>query len=322
MRTIFTYFTTFALTLLMLGCEKDITLYLPANPPLLVVEGRMELGEPPLVILTKSQGYFAPTDLRTFEKSIVTDAEVEVSDGVKTQKLSVICSSDPQLQPFLAQISTATGIPLEQLTQINYCIYTGITGTLLGEAGKTYTLTIKHENKTYTAQSTLPVPIPLDTIYWKENKNKTNLNDPIPYLGFLHCRLTDPPGLGNCYRFFARRITKDRRFLTLNRSVFEDKFFDGKTFDFDVFRAQEPNSTKPDDTGRQRFNYLPTDTVIVKYCTIDRDVFEFYRSFGVEVGNNGNPFSTPAVIKTNIKGGALGVWATYGTSLDTVYLSR
>ncbi|MFZ4614090.1 MAG: hypothetical protein ACOYNH_10445, partial [Bacteroidia bacterium] len=140
--------------------------------------------------------------------------------------------------------------------------------------------------------------------------------------GFLNVVMSEPAGLGNCYRWFSKRLTKDTRFLSYLGSSFEDKFIDGKTFNYDVFRPQEVNSTKPEDLGDARFRYLPNDTVVVKFCSIDKNVFEFFRSFETEAGNNGNPFAAPNTIKTNIKGGAIGVWAGYGAWERTYYLGQ
>lgn len=53
-----------ALLLLMVtaGCETPITVSIPDAEPLLVVEGRIEPGLPPVVLLSRSQDYFAPVD--------------------------------------------------------------------------------------------------------------------------------------------------------------------------------------------------------------------------------------------------------------------
>ncbi|MBK7101223.1 MAG: DUF4249 family protein [Flavobacteriales bacterium] len=52
----------FAIALLA-GCEKEITVDLPDTPEQLVVEGTIEPGLPPFVILTRTQSYFEPLDL-------------------------------------------------------------------------------------------------------------------------------------------------------------------------------------------------------------------------------------------------------------------
>ena len=45
----------------------------------------------------------------------------------------------------------------------------------------------------------------------------------------------------------------------------------------------------------------------------------FFEKKYVQLTTAGNPFATPTNIPTNIAGGALGVWAGYSTSYDTLY---
>ena len=56
---------------------------------------------------------------------------------------------------------------------------------------------------------------------------------------------------------------------------------------------------------------------MVKFCSIDRNTFEFWRTEETQVQNNGNPFGSPAPISGNIKGG-LGIWGGYAASYDTI----
>ena len=48
--------------LLMAGCETPIDVEIPLAEPMLVVEGRIETGAPPIVLLSRSQNYFDPVD--------------------------------------------------------------------------------------------------------------------------------------------------------------------------------------------------------------------------------------------------------------------
>src|SRR5688572_23112344 len=48
---------------LLASCEKEITVDLPITDPKVVVEGTIETGEPPFVLLTRTQSYFAPTSV-------------------------------------------------------------------------------------------------------------------------------------------------------------------------------------------------------------------------------------------------------------------
>jgi len=110
---------------------------------------------------------------------------------------------------------------------------------------------------------------------------------------------------------------KDSIFVTPRGSVLEDKFFNGKSFDFGYNRGSVPNSSKDDDNNDERNFFKRGDTIVVKFCSIDRAHFLFWRTEEMQVGNNGNPFGSPAPITSNIEGG-LGIWGGYAVTLDTV----
>ncbi len=65
----------FLICLIFISCQEEITLDLPQAESKLVVEGAIEPGFPPYVILTKNQGYFDPIGSETFSNLFVTDVE-------------------------------------------------------------------------------------------------------------------------------------------------------------------------------------------------------------------------------------------------------
>ncbi len=70
-----------ASALVLISCEKEVEVDLPETEAKLVVEGTIEQGQPPIVILTRTQSYFAPTDLNSIAGIFVKDAVITVSDG-------------------------------------------------------------------------------------------------------------------------------------------------------------------------------------------------------------------------------------------------
>ena len=293
---------------LMLSCEKEVTVDLPDAERKLVVEGRIELGLPPFLMLTRSAGYFDATDINSFEKNFVHNAVIKVSNGTTEVNLEEFCSNTlpPSLLPIVSEI---TGIPVENLNQVNYCIYSSFNTAIWGEAGKTYHLSIDAEEKTYTSTTFIPVPVPLDSL-WFEVDNDS--------LGFVWAKISEPPGAINAYRWYAKRLEKDDSFIAPFGSVFDNKFVDGKTFNFGYQRDTLPNSNAPDDNNIERGYFKTGDTIVAKFCSIDKNTFEFLRVYETEVFNNGNPFASPTTIKSNIEGGALGYWGGYGPAYDTL----
>ncbi len=292
------------------SCEKDITVKLPKSEPKLVVEGSIEQGQPPIVVLTRTIGYFEPADIKTMESLFVHNADITVSNGTVSRKLIEICTNDlPDSVVYL--IAQLSGLNVNQLAAINYCVYTTFDQSIWGEVGKTYDLTIHAEGKTLTSTTTIPNLIPLDSVWYKNQGTYDTM-------GYVWIRLTDPPELGNAYRVFTKRRGKDARMIPILGSVFDDKFINGITIDFYAVRGREFNSLAPDDTGEQFGYYKISDTIDVKFCNIDINSFQFWRTYESEVTNNGNPFASPSTITTNIKGGGLGIWCGYGANYYTI----
>src|SRR4051812_32070446 len=104
------------------GCEKTIDLKPKDQSPLLVVDGSIERGEAPVVVLSRSVNYFSHISADVLAASVVSDAAVTLSDGTTT-------------------------IPLKRYEQQfgSYSFYYYTTDTanpsagIVGEEGKTYT---------------------------------------------------------------------------------------------------------------------------------------------------------------------------------------
>jgi hypothetical protein len=278
--------TLLAVLALFSSCEKDITVNLPHTAPQLVVEGYVYSGEAPYVFVTRSADYFDPLDSAALIAHLVFDAVVLVSDGITTDTLSGTLDTDFSI-PWVYKSSRLTGTP-----------------------GRNYTLTVMVDSDTLTSVTQVPYLVPLDSVWFKVDGNRDSL-------GYAWAHLTDPDTLGNGYRWFAKRIGKDDDFIAPLGSVFEDKFINGKSFDFGYNRGTPPNSTAEEDLNEERGYFKKGDTIAVKFCTIDRRHFLFWRSVETQLSNNGNPFSSPGTIESNILGG-LGIWGGYGVSYDTI----
>ncbi len=300
---------------LLFSCQKDIEVKLPDAQAKICVDGKIEPGLPPFVILTHNMPYFGAADLNALQNMFVHDAVVKISNGATTVTLTEYCSQSlpDSIMPIVAAF---TGVDAASLKSLNYCLYTTFNSAVWGVIGATYKLSIDVSGKSLTSTTKILDPIPLDSIWYKYIK----VNRYGDSLGFVYAHLTDPAAEGNAYRWFAMRRGKDQSFIAPSGSVFDDKFINGKSFDFAYNRGSVPNSKAWDDNSSEAGYFKIGDTVIVKYCTIDHAAFDFFRHVDVAVYSQKNPFAAPTSVPSNVypKEDALGIWCGYGTFMDTV----
>lgn len=275
-------FSAFALV----SCQKEIVIELPEEEPQIVVDGGIYVGQPAEVTLTWSAGYFDPIDSAALVNSVIQNALVTVSDGTTTDTLQFTLDFNRPI-PF---------------------VWRG--GAIIGQVGGTYHLTVVANGKTATSVTTIPYPVALDSAWFKPEI-------PGDSLGFMWAHLTDPAGYGNGYRWFTQRLGEDPVFLAPFGSSFDDSFIEAESFDFAYNRPSASNSTAEEDSDFRRGYFITGDTVVIRFCAIGTAEVDFFRTFEIEVSNNGNPFAAPGVIETNVTGG-LGIFCGYSPTYDTV----
>lgn len=281
----------------LLSCEKEVKMDLASGPAKLVVEGNIETDRFPFVVLTKSVGYFSKIDLELIQNSFVHDAKVTISDGTQTIQLkeyTIDTGKNSSIKFYIYTVDTSS------ITALNF----------RGKKETTYDLKIEFEGNTYTASTKIPNVDPLDSVWFRKPKGRA----PIAASMMMYVRYSDPDTLGNYARYFTK--TQYSPFYPGFNSVFEDAIINGQTLDSLNLVAGYDRSRdiEIDSLGF----YFMTDTVTLKWCAIDKDVYQFFRTYEYAIRTVGNPFATPVNIKTNIKGGALGYWAGYGSYYKTI----
>ncbi len=317
MNNIVRILVVFSLLLLMSSCEKEIDVDLPRPEEKLIVEGIIETDQFPYVVLSKSTGYFDPTDVQSVANSYVSDAVISISDGTVTNQMSKICSSSLSAAQ-QKELSDLLGIPVALLSSYDICGFVDL--SMVGEVGKSYTISIDWKGNNYQGTTQLVEPVSLDSSWFEVFGDRDSL-------GFLYAEMSEPAAEKNFYRWFAQRINsyqygslkgqqKDESFLLPSSSVFDDEFVNGTTFEFGYGRPVA--SDKFDDQVPERGFYKVGDTVVVKFCSIDKGVFSFISTAEEQILSTGSPFATPVNVPSNISNGALGLWAGYSPYFDTI----
>ena len=295
------------------GCTTLVEVDLPEIPPQGVMEASVRLGEPPLVFLTTTQGYFDALDASTVSNLFVEGAEVVMTVDGDEVALNALCSDD--LPPeALAEAAAFLGVSEASLANTNICVYTGLgLPSTYGAVGKSYGLraTWNEDGVAFDLQaSTEMTALPqLDSVWFEIPETSTNDS-----LGVIWTEFTDPVGFGDAYRWSSKRLGKDGDFFFPLGGVFDDAFVDGQTFPFFNFRSPQPGVEEV--PGEEGF-WKTGDTVVVRLDGIAFEAFEVIRDFETSVANQGNPFALPTSASTNVDGG-LGWFVAYAGVTDTV----
>lgn len=281
-----------ALTGLLASCEKEVNINLKPGETQVVVQGQIETGAPPFVILNTSIGFFSKVDLGTYEKSFVHDAVVTVSDGVKTVTLKEYSFDTGGSFHFYIYSLDTTGFNPANI--------------ILGENGKTYTLSVTAGGKTYTGITGIPAPKPLDSVWFGEPLFAGNNTSDSARQLFVN--YDDPDTLGDCVRYFTQRDNKG----FFPSGIFNDEIVNGKMVN-NIGLEAGYDQTNTEDVRRDSLIYFfPGETVTLRWCSVDKAVYQFYNTLQFARNSAGNPFSAPINPITNMRNGALGVWAGYG----------
>jgi Domain of unknown function (DUF4249) len=283
------------LLIFIYSCEKPIEFTPETQEPKLVVEGIIEGGQHPTVFLTRSLDFFSQISREELTGSFVRDAEVTISNGTNTEILKeyqVRVSGDTVL--YYYSIDTANG-------RVG----------MLGELGETYQLKINTGGKEYSATTTIPFPVKtLDSLYYRYADIPGDTSRVI-----LYGRFNDPPGYGNYIRYFTN-VNSGLYRPGLN-SVYDDQVVDGKKYNIQIERGVDRNT----EIDFENYSYFTRgDIISVKFCNIDKAVFDFWRTMEYSYSSIGNPFSSPTKVIGNISNGALGYFGGYAVQYASIII--
>ena len=168
-----------------------------------------------------------------------------------------------------------------------------------GEPGKTYSLLLKLNGETFTAQSTMPQKINLDTLFVSDELlfGETRKLVNIAY--------QDPAGKGQSYRF-VQYINGIK-----NKTIFanNDDYTDGKKVESKLWYIAD------DDNEDEKI--MSGDTILLDMQCIDAAVYKYW--FSLHQSATGNSQSaSPANAVTNINGGALGYFSAHTLQTKSV----
>lgn len=260
------YIAAAGLFLCFSSCTKVIDLKLDDASGKLVIEGNITNGSGPQVFTLSTNVPF--TNTNTYPA--VSGATVTVTD------------------------QAGNSYPFTESPSGTYS-----NSQLTGVPGNTYTMTVVTKGVTYTAVSTLPQVVNLDSLSSQNEPISTGSNPKKQITVYYH----DPSGVANQYRFveYVNGVQVKDVFVT------NDQFNDGLSTNM-VLRAND-DDTNPIHAG---------DTVTVEMQCIDNPMYLYWNTLAQQeqVGPGGSV--TPSDPPTNITPVSLGYFSAHTTQTKTI----
>jgi hypothetical protein len=308
MKLILNIITLIFVAIVVVSCEKDITINTPDSAQKLVVEGWIHDNEQPIVLLSKTYPAYGKINfLELIDDLYISGATVTVYYNTVAFPLSEVTLSDlPPLQQ--SQIAELFQIPAEFAFILgNFPVYTDTTGTLLGQINGEYELEIFYNNEVLTAKTIIPELSGIDFLDYA-------INADIDSLATVFVNITVPNLTDRFVRYATKRNSNPFYYPSATGSTFDSGRFAGQSFRLPVERGYG----RDENVDLREFGlFVVGDTVTIRWQNINRATYDFW--YTIENDGGDSPFSSPVRIKTNVNGG-LGIWGGYATNYYTIII--
>jgi hypothetical protein len=284
-----------SVTMFFSSCEKDINIDFPVAPSPYVIEGYIENGQGPFVTVSRGISFINEISNDDFLNLFVDNAKVSLTVNNDTN-----------------------AIYLKMVKLGNASFYIDTTN-LLGQIGNTYHLKVAVDGHIFTSTTQILTPAPLDSIVVKPAPDSRADSDSLVQ---LTAYFSEPNPLGNYYRLLSKK-NNDIIYDVAFNSIYDDAIVNGKAIQFSVIGGKSQFQNNDSADFRQYGYFKKGDIVYVKWASIDKTQYDFWKTFEAQSSSFGNPFSPTVIVKSTFKGaGCLGVWAGYGCTIDTVIIPK
>lgn len=285
------------------SCEKNVDFSTQQQAPTLVVDGVIEDGQAPQIVLTKSLDYFSNINVTTALNSFVHNATVTINNGTTTHQLKE------------TEVNIGAGYKLYYYSIDS----TNLSTAFVGEQNKTYSLKIVVNGQEYTSQTTIPfLTKKCDSLWWQKDNNVKNCDSCVT----LNGKFTDPPMLGNYIRYFTK-VNSEPTYPG-EKSAFDDQVVNGTTYTVAIEKALDKNflRNRKDEKYPYPEKFVKGDTITLKFTNTDKATYNFWNTWEFAYQALGNPFSTPNKVLGNISNGALGAFCGYAAQYKTIIVPK
>lgn len=264
------------------SCDTELDIDYPDHSSILVVEGWIDQDEGAIVLLTLSAPYFSDIDSNNLLDYAVRSAKVSVI-STEGEEVLTLKPSSKYFPPY-------------------YYFGTEIKGELMGE----YSLEVDYRGIQYTANTSIPDLVEPDSVWFERVGSDT--------LGNLKLKLSDDVLTTNYYRTLTQIKGSETKFSPTLTSLFTDEQFNGKTVELSLLKG---SSTVLDFSSDSMY-YAVGDTIILRFCSIDKAHYDFWNTVESQSIASSNPFSVNnSNVESNVDN-AIGIWGGYSVFYDTI----
>jgi hypothetical protein len=251
----------------VLSCTKVVNINLNDSTPRIIIEGGIsDLRSSCFVRLSKSVNFDAPNTFPPVTGSVVTITDDQGNKSALTE--------------------TSSGY------------YTA--PAFRGVSGRTYTVSITTEGKTYTASSKMDSQVAIDVI----SQEVFNFNSfgGTGKIIFVKIQFKDPAGSANYYRFIELINGKTSNAIHIDNDILRD----GNIITQEIFH-RDPS-------------LQPGDSVTILLQTIDKNVFNYLSQLNQITEGYGGQSASPANPTSNFNNGALGYFSAYSVRSKSIVI--
>lgn len=270
------------LSFLFIACQEEFQEW----PEDIVVEGWIESGSAPVVILTKTFTVTTKEETDENESVVLPWGKVTVSDGTQ----SVVLTGDYDeryFPPYIYSTSRMRGVP-----------------------GCTYYLTIEYGDRMVTAQTTIPMPDSLEALTVTPCEVVDSMYQITAYYD-------DEQETKDYYLFLTRIFNRETRFYPSYLGAIDDE----RLTEHNRQVVQPGMHYFTSIKHKYRPYYHETDSVQIKFAKVDETTYNIHNAYNEVVTLSYNPaFTSDISMPTNIEGG-LGFWCGYAVTKYNVVIA-
>lgn len=255
--------------LLLTSCTKEINLNLDDNSGKVVIEGNITNQQGPyLVRITRSVAFTSTNQYPPVSNAFVT---ISNGEGV-TDTLNYVSNGEYK------------------------------TSKLIGVSGKTYTLKVLVDGITYTASSTMPNAVALQSLSQDSIKFGSDVNYTVLP------QFTDPVSLGNRYLFIIKTAGKSEKIF----EVISDNINNGVPNQRSIMLVFNNTNTN--------IKIEKGDTISIEMQCVSNSIYDYYSALVQLSGGGPGGGVTPSNPPSNISSGALGYFSAHSTDTKTMVI--